>query len=236
MLLDAAWRPVTPAPERIPVLMYHHVGDWGPAGDWAPWVVKPGDFDAQLDWLLAHGWHAVTMEAVVAARSGGPALPRRPVVLTFDDGWAEHARIARECLEPRGMRGVFFVYTGALDAPGYLGWDDARDFESRGHEVLSHTVSHPDLVQLPSDRLASELSASRARLERELGHEVRMLAYPFGSNHVRVRAAASEAGYRIGFRATGGSLRRQDPPLELPRWKMDYGETLDLFVQRLRDS
>lgn len=235
-LLDLAWRPSPPATERVPVLMYHHVGDWGPPGEWAPWVVKPADFDAQLDWLVAHGWHTVTMEEVLASRSGGRALPRRPVVLTFDDGWSEHARIAHERLEPRGMRGVFFVYTGALGAPGYLGWDDARAFESTGHEVLSHTVSHPDLVQLPPDRLARELAESRVRLERELGHPVRVIAYPFGSNDARVRAAAAEAGYGFGCLATGGSLRPQDPPFELPRWKMDYGEPLDRFVQRLKDS
>lgn len=216
--------------------MYHHVGDWGAPGDWAPWVVKPDDFAAQLDWLVAHGYHAITLAELRAHRERGRPLPPRPVVLTFDDGWGEHLGIARDWLEPRGLRGVFFVYTGAVGAGGYLSWGDARGFEAAGHEVLSHTVGHPDLTRLPDERLRVEMRDSRARLERELGHPVETIAYPFGAFDARVVKAAGDAGYRMAVLATGGNETAAEPRLEMPRWKMEYGEPLERFVQRLHGS
>lgn len=224
---------VAPLARAVPILMYHHVGDWGTPGDWAPWVVRPEDFVAQLDWLVDHGYRSVTLAEVRAHRERGAPLPSRPVVLTFDDGWAEHLPIARASLEPRGLRGVFFVYTGAIGAAGFLSWDDLRGLEASGHEVLSHTVGHPDLVTVSDERLSAEMRDSRARLERELGHPVEAIAYPFGSRDDRVVRAAREAGYRMALLATGGNETGGESRLEMPRWKMEYGEPLERLVERL---
>ena len=101
------------------------------------------------------------------------------------------------------------------------------------HAIASHTVSHPNLVQLPDARLAAEMRDSRARLERELGHPVTALAYPFGSYDARVAKAAEAAGYRLAFKADGPDAHRADPRLEIPRWKMDYGDPLEVFARRL---
>ena len=72
-----------------------------------------------------------------------------------------------------------------------------------------------------------------ARLERELGHPVTALAYPFGSYDARVAAAAQAAGYRVAFRAEGPDAHACDAGLEIPRWKMDYGDPLEVFARRL---
>jgi peptidoglycan/xylan/chitin deacetylase (PgdA/CDA1 family) len=87
---------------------------------------------------------------------------------------------------------------------------------------------------VPDARLASEMRDSRARLEQELGHPVECIAYPFGSYDGRVVKAAADAGYRLAVIADGPSATDASPALELPRWKMAYGEPLPLFVQRLR--
>jgi len=221
-------------PVRVPILMYHHVGDWGAPGDWAPWVVKPADFEAQLDWLRNHHYHPITMRQLQAHREHGEPLPPRPVMITFDDGWGEDMWIARQFLDPRGMPTVFFVYTGAVGTPAFLTWPEVKGLEAGGHEVLSHTVSHPNLMQVPDARLSTEMRDSRARLEQELGHPVECFAYPFGSYDGRVLKAASDAGYRLAVIADGPSATDASPALELPRWKMAYGEPLELFVQRLR--
>ena len=131
---------------------------------------------------------------------------------------------------------MFFVYTGAIGAGGYMAWDELRALEATGHEVLSHTVGHPNLVQVPDTQLAREMRDSRARLERELGHPVEVIAYPFGSFDGRVVRAAADAGYRMGVIATGGNETAAEPRLELPRWKMEYDEPLERFVERLRGS
>jgi hypothetical protein len=78
----------------LPVIMYHHVGNWGVSrADWAPWVVRTEDFAAQLDWLRAHGYRTVTFEQFAAETAGGRHAAGKPVVISFDDGWAAQGNI-----------------------------------------------------------------------------------------------------------------------------------------------
>ena len=73
----------------VPILMYHHVGNWGPARpDWAPWVVLPEDFRAQMDWLVQHGYRSISFRELIECSSRGVAPVGKPVIISFDDGWA----------------------------------------------------------------------------------------------------------------------------------------------------
>ncbi|MFO0963842.1 MAG: polysaccharide deacetylase family protein [Phycisphaerales bacterium] len=225
----------------IPVLMYHHVGDWGPSRpDWAPWVVLPADFRAQMDWLVRSGYHSATFAQLEARARQGMPPPPRTVVLSFDDGWAAQEAVARDELEPRGLQGVLFVYTGAIgrepNGGGYLSWPQLRTMESRGHEVQSHTVGHPRLTGVDDAALARELRESRARIAQELGHESTVLAYPYGDHDDRVAAAARDAGYARAYRAdaapeSGGAGLGA---YRLPRISVGYGEPLPVFIERVR--
>ncbi|HBC0990033.1 TPA: polysaccharide deacetylase family protein, partial [Escherichia coli] len=69
---------------HLPVLMYHHVGN-------KPGLVtlSPGTFRAQMKWLAESGWKTVTA-AEVEAFYRGEKLPRKSVMLTFDDGWLDN--------------------------------------------------------------------------------------------------------------------------------------------------
>ena len=99
----------------VPILMYHHVGNWGPARpDWAPWVVLPEDFRAQMDWLVQHGYRSISFRELIECSSRGVAPVGKPVIISFDDGWASQCAVARDELMPRGLRATFFVYTAAV--------------------------------------------------------------------------------------------------------------------------
>ena len=59
----------SPISLSIPILMYHHVGDWGESrADWAPWVVRSTEFRAQMDWLVANGFHTITFRELLAGQ------------------------------------------------------------------------------------------------------------------------------------------------------------------------
>lgn len=234
-------RSVDPLAPEIPILMYHHVGDWGPPHpSWADWVVRPKDFTAQLDWLVANGYRTVTFEEVLWAQERGGALPAKPVVLTFDDGWDEHRHWLANELAPRGMRGVLFVFTGAVapnrNGGGYISWEELRELEADGHEVESHTVSHARLVDLPDDALVRELTASRARIREMLGRDASVLAYPYGAHDGRVVAAALRAGYSLAVRADADPSAGPSTRFRMPRLRMRYGEGVEVLAERLRSG
>lgn len=74
-------------------------------------------------------------------------------------------------------------------------WEQARELDANGVEIESHTVTHPILTQVDSQRLRFEMSESRRLLAAELGRDVRLFCYPDGACDARVREAAAQAGY-----------------------------------------
>lgn len=85
-----------------------------------------------------------------------------------------------------------------------INWAQAREMESGGFEIGSHTVSHPILTKVSEPVLQTELNESKARLEAELGHAVKLFCYPNGNYDTRVRHAVEEAGYRCAMTVEPG--------------------------------
>ena len=222
----------------IPVLMYHHVGDWGESrAEWAQWVVRSKEFRAQMDWLVANGFHTITFRELLAGQKAGESLPAKSVIVSFDDGWSAQEGVVRAELEPRGMHAVFFVYTAAVGATpnnsGYISWQQLRILESAGHEVQSHTVSHGRLTDMPPSQLDREMRESRAMIEREMHHPVKVIAYPFGIYDERVMRAASAAGYEFGLRADAELVLGKPLQYRMPRIRVGYDDGIEVFAESM---
>lgn len=222
----------------IPILMYHHVGDWGESrADWAPWVVRPKEFRAQMDWLVANGFHTITFRELLAGQKAGESLPAKSVIISFDDGWSAQEGVVRAELEPRGLHAVFFVYTAAVGATpnnsGYISWEQLRILESAGHEVQSHTVSHGRLTEMPLSQLDREMRESRATIEKEMHHPAKVIAYPFGMYDERVMRAASAAGYEFGLRADADLVVGKPLQYRMPRIRVGYDDGIEVFAEAM---
>ena len=222
----------------IPILMYHHVGDWGESrADWAPWVVRSKEFRAQMDWLVANGFHTITFRELLAGQKAGESLPAKSVIISFDDGWSAQEGVVRAELEPRGLHAVFFVYTAAVGATpnnsGYISWQQLRILESAGHEVQSHTVSHGRLTDMPPSQLDREMRESRATIEKEMHHPVKVIAYPFGIYDERVMRAASAAGYEFGLRADADLVVGKPLQYRMPRIRVGYDDGIEVFAEAM---
>ena len=222
----------------IPILMYHHVGDWGESRtDWAPWVVRAKEFRAQMDWLVANRFHTITFRELLAGQKAGESVPAKSVIISFDDGWSAQEGVVRAELEPRGMHAVFFVYTAAVGATpnnsGYISWEQLRILESAGHEVQSHTVSHGRLTDMPPSQLDREMRESRATIEKEMHHPVKVIAYPFGIYDERVMRAASAAGYEFGLRADADLVVGKPLQYRMPRIRVGYDDGIEVFAEAM---
>ncbi|MEU3184288.1 polysaccharide deacetylase family protein [Streptomyces sp. NPDC006923] len=195
--------PEPPGAPVVPVLLYHAVTDDPPA--WiAEFTVTPREFAAQLDAVVASGRTPVPAGALADRLAGGAPLPSRPVVLTFDDGFADLPGATAEALAARGLPATAYLTTGAITpgrtsllppAPMMTLAQVPRLERSYGIEVGAHTVTHAQLDTLPAAALRRELRESKETLEDVLGHEVAHLAYPHGYNSRAVRRAAARAGY-----------------------------------------
>ncbi|WP_254708453.1 polysaccharide deacetylase family protein [Streptomyces lunaelactis] len=218
---------------RIPVLLYHAVMDDPP--DWiAEFAVTPKEFGAQLDAIVASGRTPVTISALVDHFAGRGPLPLRPVVLTFDDGFADLPGPTAEALAARALPATAYLTTGAI-TPGrrsllppapMMTLAQVPRLEQYGMEVGAHTVTHPQLDTLPAGALRRELTESKAVLEDVVGHEVTHLAYPHGYNSRGVRKAVARAGYASAVAVRHALSSETDEAYRIARLILRRGHTV----------
>jgi peptidoglycan/xylan/chitin deacetylase (PgdA/CDA1 family) len=212
--------------ESVPILMYHAVTEHPPPAT-RRLSVTPGSFEEQVAFLVDHGFTGMTFSDLADAFETGKALPKRPVVLTFDDGYADFASDAWPILRRHDLPATVFVTTGWMADAGpnaagrpldeTLTRAQVRALAAAGIEIGAHSHSHPKLDQLPDAVLRRELGDSRALLEDCIGAPVSALAYPFGYSTCEVRVAARAAGYRRAAAVRNVRATSSDNLFMLPR-------------------
>ncbi len=189
---------------KLPVLLYHHVGPRRPETN-AELMASPEQFERQVRWLAEHGYVGIRpSDWLKWCNEGGP-LPDRPVLITFDDGYADVAEYALPVLRRYGFSAAVYVVTGQIG--GTNTWDRAkglgpcrlmtadeiRHWAVEGIEFGAHSRTHPNLTTLEGDRLAEEIEGSRDDLARLLGTPPISFAYPHGAYTEPVRARVEQA-------------------------------------------
>jgi len=84
----------------------------------------------------------------------------------------------------------------AQDVDQIMGWSELSSLAAAGHEIGSHSATHPILTQLDEPALMHEIHGSRSCLAERLGKPVVSFCYPNGDLDDRVVQAVSSAGYR----------------------------------------
>jgi peptidoglycan/xylan/chitin deacetylase (PgdA/CDA1 family) len=221
---------------RLRILAYHAVADLARDPMLAEYGVPPRLFAAQLDDLAAHGWEFVSLGAVLASLDGGQPLPRRALLLTFDDAYCDLLEVACPLLRDRGIAAVVFAVADRVGATNL--WDQAKGagalelldaaglLAAAGHgvEVGSHTATHRSLPKLEGSEVGAELAGSAASLERLGLPRPRSFSYPYGGADERLAGAVREAGYEIAFTTAWGEPRGADRYL-LPRVEVHASDT-----------
>ncbi len=215
-----------PLPHRtvvVPILMYHRIGrePVGPAITDAL-TVPTAVFAGEMRWLRGAGFHAITQRQLFEALEYGTRLPRRPVVITFDDGYRDVLWNAAPLLHRLRMPATAYVITGRLSGPdsSFLTWGELGQLEADGITIGSHTVHHLELTLLPRVLALDELVDSRWQLEQHLHRRVPWFAYPAGREDPVVVALARRAGYLLAVTTRPGDLQSARHPLELFRYEV----------------
>ena len=218
--------------EPVPILMYHVIGTRGPSTANPGLWVAPADFAAHVRALKQARYHAVTLRAVWDAWHHRGKLPRNPVVLSFDDGYAGHVRDALPVLADAGWPGVLNLELHNL--PDMGGTKGVKRLIAAGWEIGAHTISHPDLTTLGPDELREQVAGSRARLRALFGVAVSFFCYPSGRYDATVIAAVKAAGYLGATTTEPGWATPAGDAFTLPRVRVDGAMSPAAVLQRLR--
>lgn len=216
---------------KILVLNYHKIDNMN-----ISLSVLPKDFDAQMAYLKENGYHTISPQELYASLAEDAELPEKPVLITFDDGYADNYIYAYPILQKYGFKGTIFVITSFMGTQkNYINWDQAREMEANGMSIESHTVTHKSMTELSDAQLQDELVNSKKMLEQQLNKKVEFIAYPTGTYNLHIAELVREAGYKGAFTIKYGNVDKASNLYALERVPVFHTEnTFKSFLERIQ--
>ena len=207
---------ITLAPEsvRIPILMYHSISDDDPDNSL---LVPIAMFNEQMLWLKENGFTAMSMDEALEAMTTG-TVPKKPVVISFDDGYADNYYNAFPILKEHGMKGTFFIITDRTDTDGwYMSSAMLREMNEAGMEIENHTSNHLELNSLSREEQIASIKNGQDTLRQLVGVESEYLCYPVGRYDDITIDVSKELGIKAAVTTQGGISSINDGSYELKR-------------------
>jgi peptidoglycan/xylan/chitin deacetylase (PgdA/CDA1 family) len=187
--------------------------------------------------LAREGFHAVTLDQLQRHWSVGGALPVKPVVVTFDNGYQSQYTNALPVLRQLGWRAVENIQlTGLPPSQGGLSEAQVRGIVSAGWELDTQGISHADLITLDPSQLREQVALSRARIENRFHVPVSWFCYPSGHYNATVIAAVREAGYLGSTTVVPGWAGTDSDPYRLPRLRVLGGTSGAQLLELIASS
>lgn len=200
--------------ESVPVLMYHSISD----SKFNPYILSKDRFEQQMDYLKTNGFTTLSTEDVYEFMMFNKPIPKKSVLITFDDGYMDNYKYAYPILKKDHFKATFFVITGNIDKGDlYLSSAQLKEMEQNGIDIESHTVHHDKLGTLSYSEQLQTLKDSKQYLENTLNKKVNFIAYPFGSYNMDTLKADKEAGYTMAFTTEGKWSNKANGILTLHR-------------------
>jgi len=224
-----------PGTATVPVLMYHVINP-PPAGAPFPGLYVPSDeFAAQMQALRAAGWHAVTMDQLEAYwKRGVPLGPGKPIVLTFDNGYASQYSNALPILEHLGWVGDENIQlTGLPPSQGGLTEGQVRGLIAAGWELDTQGISHADLITLDASQLKYQIATARQTLRKRYSVPVNWFCYPSGHYDPTVITAVKAAGFVGSTTVIPGWANSSEDPYRLPRLRVLGGTSPSALLDQI---
>lgn len=247
----------------IAILSYRRVLPDFPAGSPRTGNVDPAGFAAQLEFLIRKGYDVLSLEGLAEALGGGAEAPRRAVVITFDDGYADHYLTAYKIGQEYEVPLNFFIPSGIIGMRHWpytwdkrtpqeewhmahypelwrpLTWEEVRQMKKGGAHFGCHGYLHRRLSQLSAAELAEEIGRGVATFEERLGRPPRFFSIPWGDT-TAYTPQALELLQRHGVeRAFTTHPRRIELPYRgflIPRIPIGEGDGLGAFSRKIQGA
>jgi peptidoglycan/xylan/chitin deacetylase (PgdA/CDA1 family) len=233
------WNPVGVFPwgyQLVPVLVYHNIS----ATEKGRLSIAARNFEAQMRQLQDEGFQTVSLAEFLAFTAGRRQLPRKSVLLTFDDGYKSFVQYARSTLKDYGFGATLFVYSDFIGAGSGLSWQDLRALSEQGYDVQAHSKSHANLRRKEGEseaayakRIEAELGYPLTLFKKYLGRSSESLAYPYGEVDDELLGYVAKYGYTAAFTVRRQSNAAFVSPLKISRSQIYAEMTVQDFAKNL---
>ncbi|GEM_PF-2348771 len=195
-----------PLPGYIPVLMYHFIYPKEEVSVKDSLNVSIDAFERQMWFLKTFGYRVISMDEYYEIKMGSRKPRGKEILITFDDGHRTYIKNALPILKRYQLKSTEFLiwrYLSSSEWKDYINLNEAKELS--GDPLItfeSHTMTHPNLTQIPSSRAKSEIFQSKEYLQKALKKEMNYFSYPEGSFSPEIMQFVQKAGYRMAFRTS----------------------------------
>jgi peptidoglycan/xylan/chitin deacetylase (PgdA/CDA1 family) len=228
-ICDAAERTTDQFPEKgIPILMYHSIST-DPKNSLC---VSEKQFREEIEWLYEQGYQTISLNELYNSINDSASIPEQPILISFDDGYADNYKTAWPILKEYNFTATFFIVTDFI-SPYRISWDQLKELVDNGNSIGSHTVHHYDLASLMYERQKYELNESKELLERNLGISINAICYPSGKYNKTTLSLLPKLGYKLGFTTKPGKVYYENNQFLLSRIRIWGGMPLSNFKNKI---
>lgn len=211
----------------IPVLMYH----WVYTKDDKPEkmdvnYIKDTTLAEQLEYLQKEHFYYPSFEELQAYIQGRISLPKKSVILTFDDGRNVFLKYGIPVLEKYKVPATSFVIAkdqGKAKVKKYASEYISYQSHSYGMHTGGGNQGHGGIIYaMTKDEIVSDLKKSQKIVQNK-----EAFAYPYGDVSEDGKSAVKEAGFLCAFTTHYGKCKKGDNPYALTRVRVcgDYSLT-----------
>lgn len=217
-------------PKNIPILMYHQVVADESFSSPHKIYITTKNFETHLRYLQENNFSTITFEDLYKYKTGENNLkkfPKKPIIITFDDGYTNNLTLALPLLKKYNFKAVFYLLA-TLHKTNY--WDkhsgapeltlmsaDERQLLAKEMEIGSHGFDHKKLSTMSENEAYHEIYQSKIQLEKEFNRPIYSYAYTYGVRHPLSSEMAQRAGYHYAVNTTTGGFHHEDDPFSLFR-------------------
>lgn len=206
-------------------------------------AIAEAAFEAQLRYLREKHYTILSLAQAIAILNDEQEAPTRPVLLTFDDGYANNLYVALPLLQDYGMTATQFVisaYVGHTNRwnprasydVNHMTWDELRQWWENGCDIGGHSHEHFWMTRLNRPEIEAAVGINKSLLEKQLAIPVRAFSYPYGAYNQQVEAVVQES-YELAFAV---DPKHWDTPIDrfaIPRLSVQPGWSIEDFATRL---
>jgi peptidoglycan/xylan/chitin deacetylase (PgdA/CDA1 family) len=214
--------------DSIPILMYHSIS----YKKHNSLFVSPKVFEEQMEHLKKAGYHTLSFKDLKNWKTG-KAIPDKPILITFDDGYLDNFTIGYPILKRFQMKATIFVTYDFIGDSNHLNWAQIKEMEQSEYiEIGVHTRHHVDLTKQSPVKLKDEIMGAKHRIDEKLGHETIAFAYPAGRYNHKVVKVVKRAGFEFAVTTLSGRALQKQGFLTLHRVRIPGNQSLAKFVRK----
>lgn len=232
--------------EKIPVLTYHHIlpQEYIVKYKWYnnDSVISLEAFKEQMDYLYKNGYFTATLDELKDFLEGKISLPKKTVVITFDDGYLSNAIYAYPIMKEYDFRGTIFMIgsrvnkeevafdpssTQSISIYEAYKFSNVFDYESHTYDLHKKDKNNKEMLVCSNrEVILEDLLKCKQLLNAEY------FAYPFGVYNKKTIEYLKEAGYEMAFTTKKGYVTKDSSWYELPRFTISpKNTTFEKFKQ-----